>query len=66
MRITRNGEYVADTEIVLLPSDAELLSERLTDAVGGSRSILQELFRGQATSARGPGIAVVSKLPHTA
>ncbi|MBB5935125.1 hypothetical protein FHS42_002175 [Streptomyces zagrosensis] len=55
MWITRNGKHVADTEMVLLSSEAELLSNRLTNAVSDSRSIVQEPFRGQATSASGPG-----------
>lgn len=63
--LSQNGRHVADTEMVLLSSEAELLSERLTDAVGGARSILQELFHGQAV-AQGPGVTVVSKLPHSA
>ncbi len=59
--LTRDGRHVADTEMILLPSEAQLLSERLTDAIGGSRSIMQELFHKQA-SPSGPGVTVVSKL----
>ncbi|WP_369374991.1 hypothetical protein [Streptomyces sp. cg36] len=63
--LTKDGRHMADTEMVLLPSEAELLSEQLTHAIGGSRSILQELFHGQAV-VQGPGVTVVSKLPHSA
>ncbi|MFF3454501.1 hypothetical protein ACFYXH_09230 [Streptomyces sp. NPDC002730] len=51
--------------MVLLPSEAELLSERLTDAIGASRSTLQALLHAHVI-AQGPGVTVVSKLPHSA
>ncbi|MFD9218533.1 hypothetical protein ACFWDI_00525 [Streptomyces sp. NPDC060064] len=35
--LTKNGRHTVDTEMVLLPSEAELLSERLTAAIGASR-----------------------------
>ncbi|MFF4603566.1 hypothetical protein ACFY12_12600 [Streptomyces sp. NPDC001339] len=62
MWITRNGKHVADTEMALLPSEAELLSERLTEAIGVSRSIMHEMFHKHA----GPGVTVASKLPSSA
>ncbi|MFF0063647.1 hypothetical protein ACFYRC_19275 [Streptomyces sp. NPDC005279] len=63
--LTKNGRHTADTEMVLLPSEAELLNERLTDAIGASRSTLQALLHAQII-AQGPGVTVVSKLPHSA
>ncbi|MEU9011098.1 hypothetical protein AB0D12_15200 [Streptomyces sp. NPDC048479] len=63
--LTKNGRHTADTEMVLLPSEAELLNERLTDAIGGPRSTLQALLHASVI-ARGPGVTVVSKLPHSA
>ncbi|NUK09847.1 hypothetical protein HRW18_17935 [Streptomyces lunaelactis] len=63
--LTKNGRHTADTEMVLLPSEAELLSERLTDAIGDPRSTLQALLHAPVI-AQGPGVTVVSKLPHSA
>ncbi|WP_069884096.1 hypothetical protein [Streptomyces luteocolor] len=65
MWISRDGKHVADTEMVLLPTEAALLSEHLTEALAGSLSIMQELFHGDAL-AEGPGVTVVSKLRHSA
>ncbi|MGY0061122.1 hypothetical protein ACWY4P_32035 [Streptomyces sp. LZ34] len=56
---------MVDTEMVLLPFEAELLSERLADAIGSARSIMQELFHRHAV-AEGPGVTVVSKIRHSA
>ncbi|MGW0731430.1 hypothetical protein [Streptomyces sp. NPDC002851] len=61
--LTKNGQHMADTDMVLLPAEAKLLSERLTNALCGSRSPLQELIRGRAV-ADGPGVTVVAKHPH--
>ncbi|MFF1694470.1 hypothetical protein ACFVXC_12685 [Streptomyces sp. NPDC058257] len=59
--LTRNGRHVADTEMVLLPSEAALLADNLTNAMrDNSRSMLHELFRESAT-ALGPGVVYVSK-----
>lgn len=63
--LTKNGRHTADTEMVLLPSEAELLNERLTDAIGDARSTLQALLNAPVI-AQGPGVTVVSKLPHSA
>ncbi|NUK03107.1 hypothetical protein HRW22_23195 [Streptomyces lunaelactis] len=63
--LTKNGRHTADTEMVLLPSEAELLNERLSTALGGPRSILQDLSHPHVIAA-GPGVTVVSKLPHSA
>ncbi|WP_406304344.1 hypothetical protein OHA61_21245 [Streptomyces sp. NBC_00885] len=62
--LTKNGRHAADTEIVLLPSEAELLNERLTNAIGDPPSNLQALHHAQVI-ARGHGVTVVSKLPHS-
>ncbi|MER6531131.1 site-specific integrase [Streptomyces sp. NPDC001508] len=48
MWIARDGKHVADTEIILLPSEAAFLSEHLTEALAGSLSIMQELFHCHA------------------
>ncbi|MFE6404213.1 hypothetical protein [Streptomyces alboflavus] len=59
--LTKNGRHMADTEMVLLPSEAALLADNLTNAMrDNSRSVLHELFRESAT-ARGPGVVYVSK-----
>ncbi|MFI6641864.1 hypothetical protein [Streptomyces sp. NPDC050504] len=52
MWIARNGEHVTGTEMVLLPSGAELLQEQLAEASGAPRSLFHALFR-----ARGPATA---------
>ncbi|MFC7308472.1 hypothetical protein ACFQVC_30170 [Streptomyces monticola] len=62
MWITRNGNHVADTEMVLLPSEVDLLRDQLADAMGSNRSLIQELFRGRTLSASGPGVVLVSKV----
>ncbi|MEU3920011.1 hypothetical protein [Streptomyces sp. NPDC029004] len=62
--LTKNGRHAADTEMVLLPSEAELLNERLTNAIGDPPSNLQALHHAQVI-ARGHGVTVVSKLPHS-
>ncbi|WP_405890423.1 hypothetical protein OG427_21560 [Streptomyces sp. NBC_00133] len=64
--LTKNGRHTADTEMVLLPSEAELLNERLTDAIGDSPSALQAALLHAHVAAKGPGITVVSKIPHSA
>ncbi|WP_447041413.1 hypothetical protein [Streptomyces sp. DSM 118878] len=52
---------MADTEMMLLPSEAALLADNLTNAMrDNSRSILHEIFRESAT-ALGPGVVFVSK-----
>lgn len=59
--LTKNGRHMADTEMVLLPSEAALLADNLTNAMrDNSRSILHETFRESAT-ALGPGVVFVSK-----
>ncbi|MFI1682729.1 MULTISPECIES: hypothetical protein [unclassified Streptomyces] len=59
--LTKNGRHMADTEMVLLPSEAALLADNLTNAMrDNSRSILHEIFRESAT-ALGPGVVFVSK-----
>ncbi|MEV0122762.1 hypothetical protein AB0I16_14665 [Streptomyces sp. NPDC050703] len=61
MWLTKNGRYMADTEMILLPSEAALLADNLTNAMrDNSRSILHEIFRESAT-ALGPGVVFVSK-----
>ncbi|WP_406269621.1 hypothetical protein OHT93_16765 [Streptomyces sp. NBC_00191] len=62
--LTKNGRHAADTEMVLLPSEAELLNERLTNAIGDPPSNLQALHRAHVI-AQGHGVTVVSKLPHS-
>ncbi|CAM5634720.1 hypothetical protein SALBM135S_01774 [Streptomyces alboniger] len=62
--LTKNGRHMADTEMILLPSEAALLADNLTNAMrGNSRSILHEIFRESAT-ALGPGVVFVSKSDH--
>ncbi|MFE7115891.1 hypothetical protein ACFU99_10785 [Streptomyces sp. NPDC057654] len=52
---------MADTEMVLLPSEAALLADHLTNAMrDNSRSMLHELFRESAT-ALGTGVVYVRK-----
>ncbi|WP_199930645.1 hypothetical protein [Streptomyces sp. CB02923] len=52
---------MADTEMVLLPSEATLLAESLTNAMrDGPRPMLDELFRESAT-ALAPGVVYVRK-----
>ncbi|WP_406000108.1 hypothetical protein [Streptomyces sp. NBC_00829] len=63
--LTKNGRHTADTEMILLPSEAALLNERLTDAIEGPGSALQPLLHADVI-AKGPGVTVVSKLPHSA
>ncbi len=59
--LTKNGRHVADTEMVLLPSEAALLADNLAKAMReNSRSMLHEIFRESAT-ALGPGVIYVSK-----
>ncbi|GHE61626.1 hypothetical protein GCM10018785_33270 [Streptomyces longispororuber] len=59
--LTKNGRHVADTEMVLLPSEAALLADNLTHAMrDDSRSMLHELLRDSAT-ALGAGVVYVSK-----
>lgn len=59
--LTKNGRHMADTEMVLLPSEAALLADNLTNAMkDNARSMLHELFRESAT-ALGPGVIYVSK-----
>ncbi|GGP71885.1 hypothetical protein GCM10010278_57270 [Streptomyces melanogenes] len=59
--LSRDGRHVADTEMVLLPYEAELLADRLTAALGsGARSVLHELMQTPA-AALGPGVALVWK-----
>ncbi|HEY9412683.1 MAG TPA: hypothetical protein VIP77_24125 [Jiangellaceae bacterium] len=66
MWISRDDEHVADAEMVLLPAEARLMSDRLTMAVGGARSIMQELFPESAIAASGRGVTLISKLPDMA
>ncbi|MFD4631405.1 hypothetical protein ACFVYR_21470 [Streptomyces sp. NPDC058284] len=59
--LTKNGRHMADTEMILLPSEASLLADNLTNAMrDNSRSMLHELFRESAT-ALAPGVVYVSK-----
>lgn len=59
--LTKNGRHMADTEMVLLPSEAALLADNLTNAMrDNSRSMLHELSRESAT-ALGPGVVYVRK-----
>lgn len=61
MWLTKNGRHMADTEMILLPSEAALLADNLTNAMrDNSRSIPHEIFRESAT-ALGPGVVFVSK-----
>ncbi len=61
MWLTKNGRHMADTEMVLLPSEAALLAESLANAMrDGPRSMLDELFRESAT-ALAPGVVYVQK-----
>ncbi|MEV0640183.1 hypothetical protein AB0I77_35670 [Streptomyces sp. NPDC050619] len=41
--LTKNGRHIADVEMVLLPSEAELLADCLAQAMGSDRSVLHEL-----------------------
>ncbi|MFJ5128342.1 hypothetical protein ACIP80_25020 [Streptomyces sp. NPDC088555] len=57
---TKNGRHMAETELALLPPEAALLAEHLTNAMrDNSRSMLHELFRKSA--AFGPGVVYVRK-----
>ncbi|WP_188277074.1 hypothetical protein [Streptomyces sp. CBMA152] len=57
MWLARDGRHVADADMMLLPSEAELLSERLAAALrGAARSAARELFDG-------PGVTVVNVGP---
>ncbi|MHC0433134.1 hypothetical protein ACX6XY_23605 [Streptomyces sp. O3] len=58
--LTKNGRHVADTEMVLLPSEAELLRDNLADALGDVRSVLRGALRGSAL-VFGAGVTVVPK-----
>lgn len=61
MWLTKNGRHMADTEMVLLPSEAALLADNLVKALReNTRSMLHELFRESAT-ALSPGVVYVSK-----
>ncbi|MEU1019496.1 hypothetical protein [Streptomyces sp. NPDC005898] len=61
MWLTKNGRHTADTEMVLLPSEAALLADNLANAMHeNSRSMLHEIFR-QSTTAPGPGVVYVPK-----
>ncbi|MFK8909328.1 hypothetical protein [Streptomyces sp. YS-3] len=61
MWLTKKGRHMADTEMVLLPSEAALLADNLTNAMRDNpRSMLHELFRESAT-ALAPGVVYVSK-----
>ncbi|GCD45369.1 hypothetical protein [Streptomyces paromomycinus] len=61
MWLTKNGRHTADTEMILLPSEAALLVDSLTNAMkDNARSTLHELFRESATAV-GPGVLYVSK-----
>lgn len=58
MWLARDGRHVADADMMLLPSEAELLRERLTAALdGGARAAARELFDGR------PGVTVVAGPP---
>ncbi|MFH9423835.1 hypothetical protein [Streptomyces sp. NPDC017529] len=59
--LTKSGRHMADTEMVLLPSEAALLADHLAKAMrDNARSMLHEFFRESAT-ALGPGAVYVSK-----
>ncbi len=61
MWLTKNGRHMADTEMVLLPSEAALMADNLTNAMrDNARSVLHELLRDSAT-ALAPGVVLVSK-----
>ncbi|WP_156726916.1 hypothetical protein [Streptomyces apocyni] len=60
MWLTKNGRHVADTEMVLLPSEAELLHDNVANALGDARSAVAALLRGSG-AAFGPGVFVVPK-----
>ncbi|GAA1940656.1 hypothetical protein GCM10009837_78470 [Streptomyces durmitorensis] len=61
MWLAKNGRHMADTEMILLPSEAALLADNLANAMrDNARSMLHELFRESAT-ALGPGVVYVSK-----
>jgi len=49
--LSKNGRHTADTEIVLLPSEAELLADHLADAMDGkARAVLHELMQGSTVA----------------
>lgn len=62
--LTKNGRHVADAEMILLPAAAELLAERLTNALCGFHSTLRALVHAHAM-AKGPGVTVIAKHPHS-
>jgi hypothetical protein len=58
--LTNDGRHLADTEMVLRPSEAQLLSDRPVSALSATTSVVQELFRNSATMLA-PGVALVRK-----
>lgn len=61
--LTKNGRHVADTEMVLLPSEAELLRDRLTEAMVCTRSVLDGLLVDSPSTVLAPGVTLVHKTP---
>ncbi|WP_405613116.1 hypothetical protein [Streptomyces sp. NBC_01508] len=59
--LTKNGRHVTDTEMILLPSEAELLRERLTEAMGSTRSHLHGLLMDSPSTVLAPGATLVHK-----
>ncbi|GCD37235.1 hypothetical protein OEIGOIKO_05020 [Streptomyces chrestomyceticus JCM 4735] len=61
MWLTKNGRHTADTEMVLLPSEADLLVDNVTRAMRDDpRSMLRGRFPDSAT-ALAPGVLYVPK-----
>ncbi|MFH8594773.1 hypothetical protein [Streptomyces rimosus] len=61
MWLTKNGRHMADTEMILLPSEAALLLDGLVEALRvNPGSMLHELLR-ESTTALAPGVLYVPK-----
>ncbi|MFI9233365.1 hypothetical protein [Streptomyces rimosus] len=61
MWLTKNGRHMADTDMILLPSEAALLVDGLVRALRDNpRSMLHELLRESAT-VLAPGVLYVPK-----
>ncbi|MEU2853603.1 hypothetical protein AB0K71_11635 [Streptomyces syringium] len=59
--LSKNGRHVAETEMVLPPSEAALLRDRLTDAGAGTHSALHSLCAGHSGVMLAPGVVLVPK-----
>lgn len=61
VRLSKNGRHVAETEMVLLPSEVALLHDQLTDAVAGTHSALHGLLTGRSGVTLAPGVVLVPR-----